>query len=93
MEKLFNERSCLILMSEKKTEREHDRAVVKKLERKDGINTSESLGKLFKLKDNVGTRTNGYTLAMNKFKLKIRRTSRGMRLWKSFPTGGKGAKM
>lgn len=55
MEKLFYKRSCLILMSEKKTEREHDCAVVKKLERKDEVNTSEIFKELFKLEDNVGT--------------------------------------
>lgn len=55
VEKLFYKRSCLILMSEKKTEREHDCAVVKKLERKDEVNTSEIFKELFKLEDNVGT--------------------------------------
>lgn len=38
-----------------KTEREYDCALIKKLERKGRVNTSEGLEELFKLKDNVGT--------------------------------------
>lgn len=58
------------------------------------INTSRSTtreeGELFKLKDNIGTRTNGYKLAMNKLRLKIRRTFKSnseVRLLSNFPVG------
>lgn len=37
-------------------------------------NTTREEGELFKIKDNTGRRTNGYKLAMNKLRLKIRRT-------------------
>lgn len=43
--------------------------------------------KLFKLKYTVGTRTNGCKLAMNKFRLKIRRIClalRGVSFWNCF---------
>lgn len=47
----------------------------------------------FKLKDNVDTRTNGYKLAMNKFRLEISRsfTTKGVRCW-SNPLQGLGSK-
>lgn len=48
--------------------------------------------KLFKLQNNVGTRTNGSELAMNKCKLEIRRiflTLSTVRLGNSLPVGGK----
>lgn len=58
------------------------------------INTSRNtIGEeteLFKLKDNTGTRTNGYKLAMNKLRLKIRRTfqsNREVRLLNNLPVG------
>lgn len=50
-------------------------------------NTSEG-EKLFKLKYTVGTRTSVCKLAMNKFRLKIRRIAlalRGVNFWNSFP--------
>lgn len=42
---------------------------------------------LFKLKINVGTSTNGYTFAMDTFKLEMKRckTVRAERFWNSFP--------
>lgn len=53
-------------------------------------NTIREETELFKLKDNIGTRTNGYKLAMNKLRLKIRRTfqsNREVRLLNNFPAG------
>lgn len=55
------------------------------------VNTREG-EKLFKLQNNVGTRTNGSELAMNKCKLEIRRiflTLSTVRLGNSLPIGGK----
>lgn len=43
---------------------------------------------LFKLKDNAGTTTHGYKLAMNTFRQEIKRqflAIRGVSFWKSFP--------
>lgn len=47
----------------------------------------------FKLKDNVDTRTNGYKLAVNKFRLEITKsfTAEGVRCWNN-PTQGLGSK-
>lgn len=53
-------------------------------------NTIREETELFKLKDNIGTRTNGYKLAMNKLRLKIRRTfqsNREVRLLNNFLMG------
>jgi len=55
------------------------------------VNTREG-EKLFKLQNNVGTRTNGSELAMNKCELEIRRillTLSTVRLGNSLPIGGK----
>lgn len=63
------------------------------------INTSRDTireeTELFKLKDNIGTRTNGYKLAMNKLRLKIRRmfqSNRGSEALEQFPRGSNGSK-
>lgn len=53
-------------------------------------NTMREETELFRLKDNIGTRTNGYKLAMNKLRLKIRRTfqsNREVRLLNNLPVG------
>lgn len=53
-------------------------------------NTIREETELFNLKDNIGTRTNGYKLAMNKLRLKIRRmfqSNREVRLLNNFPVG------
>lgn len=49
----------------------------------------------FKLKDNVDTRTNGYKLALNKFRLEISRsfTTKAVRCWRNYLTQGLGRKM
>lgn len=55
------------------------------------VNTREG-EKLFKLQNNVGTRTNGSELAMNKCKLEIRRIFLGLstvKLGNSLLIGGK----
>lgn len=49
--------------------------------------------KLLKLKYTVGMRTNGCKLAMNKFRLEIRRfclAPRGVKLWNSSPVERRG---
>lgn len=53
-------------------------------------NTTREKGELFKLKDNTAKRKNGYKLAMNKMRLKIRRmfqSNREVRLLNNFPVG------
>ena len=53
-------------------------------------NTTREEGELFKLRDNIGTRTNGYKLAMNNLRLKMRRkfqSKREVRLLNNFPVG------
>lgn len=41
---------------------------------------------LFKLRNNIGIRTNGYKWAMNKFKMEIKRfPAVRVRLWNSLP--------
>lgn len=52
------------------------------------VNTQQRQ-KLFQLEDNIDTRTNGYKLSRNKFRLKIRRllTRREVKFWKSFLIG------
>lgn len=53
------------------------------------INTREG-GDLFKLTDNISTRTNEYGLTMNKFSLEIRRrflSIRGRRFWNNLLIG------
>ncbi|CAM4568387.1 unnamed protein product [Lepidochelys kempii] len=59
-----------------------------------GINTGEG-EELFKLSANVDTRTNGYKLAIGKFRLEIRQrflTIRGVKFWNSLPREAVGAK-
>uniref|UniRef100_A0A674KBD5 Reverse transcriptase domain-containing protein n=1 Tax=Terrapene triunguis TaxID=2587831 RepID=A0A674KBD5_9SAUR len=59
-----------------------------------GINTKEG-EELFQLSTNVDTRTNGYKLAMGKFRLEIRQhflTIRGVKFWNSLPRETVGAK-
>uniref|UniRef100_A0A8C3F2F9 Reverse transcriptase domain-containing protein n=1 Tax=Chrysemys picta bellii TaxID=8478 RepID=A0A8C3F2F9_CHRPI len=59
-----------------------------------GINTREG-EELFQLSTNVDTRTNGYKLAVGKFRLEIRRrflTIRGVKYWNSLPRETVGAK-
>lgn len=65
-------------------------AVYKYLRR---INTGKAKEQ-FKLKDNVDTRTNGYKLAMNKFRLEISRsfTSNAVGCWRNCLTQGQGRK-
>lgn len=58
-------------------------------------NTIREETELFKLKDNIGTRTNGYKLAMNKLRLKIRRTFQKQQrseALEQFPHGSNGSK-
>jgi len=52
-------------------------------------NTTREEGELFNVKDIIGTRTNGYKLAMNKLRLKIRsfQSNRKVRLLNNFPVG------
>lgn len=45
------------------------------------INTGEGQ-KLFKMKNNVGTRTVGYELITNKFRLQIRRRFLRLKVWR-----------
>lgn len=57
-----------------------------------GVNTRER-EKLFKLKDSVDTGKNGDELAMNQFRLEIRRkfpTIRGGRFWSSLTIAAMG---
>lgn len=45
---------------------------------------------VFKLKDNLGTRTNGYRVSKDKFRLEIKRsfiTNKGMEFWNSLILG------